>query len=203
MSNSDFGSKLLSGAFIIVVGLLVYSSSLNVLETYDVTVDGNWTEYGVLDSNMLTNDDEIYPDQGTTGTWTSFPENFQQTKSIFLRGEADMRDGTGVVRVLSYENPPDTQASPNQTLTRNITSGEFNYVFNGNISEYDYFELEVELTEKANDQNKRPSVSRVSYGFSALGGGGLLDPARPIAQVFGLFIFMLGIIVILTGVWSA
>lgn len=194
---TDMPQKIIGGVFIVIIGLLVFTSNAPVFQDYEINIDNNWTDYGTLSANMLTDGDVIYPDSGFTGNWTGLVNEETDSQVIFARGEADMRDGSGFIEIRLYENPPTVQSSPNITLRETLDSGSYNILFQQeNISRYDFFVPRISMTEVQNTDNKRPSVESFNLGYSALETTAI-DPRKPLTQIIGLLAVFLGVLMIL------
>lgn len=200
---SSFGSTLLAGVFLIITGLLVFTSASPIITNFNYVVDDDWDSTGTLSDYMETDGEKIYPEPTETGTWTSGARGEEDTSSVYMDVQSDMSDGNGEVRLNGYTDRPDSSTEPNETFDRELESGDNSFDFNDeNLTDYDYFDVEIELTEDDNSDNERPNVESLEYGFSSVNPD-FLNPRKPLTEILGLLVTVMGVLAVLTGAFKA
>jgi len=124
-------------------------------------VESNWSEYGTLD-NLETDSDIIYPAANNEGTWTSNLQQGEKFNVVNISTVGDIRDGQINYTLRFWEDDP--TIAPNETVKNTIDEVEFSNTVN-NVSEYDYFDVELSLREDGGSNNQRPYIDSLNVEY--------------------------------------
>lgn len=196
---SDYVGKLTAAVFLIIIGGIIFGSTVPIFEETELEIEGNWTEYGALTSNMSTDGDILYPVPNAEGNWTSIVEDKLSAQVIYSEISSDMRDGGGQLRIMAYENSTVSQDSPSRTYVRNLTGNTERFDFTENVSRFDYFQVQIFMEETQGSNNQRPYVDSLRVGFSSIDSR-FLDPRNPVTEIIGLLVMFLGVVLLLVSV---
>lgn len=173
-----------------LISMLDLDTAPTVNDTISQNIDENWSN-GSIDG-LETDGDIIYPDTGMTGIWTSQLYDVPRNRVLSAEYGADMRDGNGTLTVRAWND--DASGSPDEVKTFDLSSGE--NVEDVGFSEYSYFEVEIELTNTATNNNQRPNVDYVNLEFEIVNQDqiGLSSDQSTtllfLVYVFGLMLFL-------------
>lgn len=124
-------------------------------------VDSNWSEYGTL-NNLETTSDIIYAAGNTKGTWTSNLQQGEKFNVVNISTVGDIRDGQINYTIRFWDENPDLD--PNEKVTNTIDEVEFTDTIT-NVSQYDYFEVELSLREDSGSTNQRPNIDSLTVEY--------------------------------------
>lgn len=136
-----------------------YSDSVSLTNnpfgvTNSYSVDSNWSEKGTLDG-VQTDGDIVYISQSSIGNWTGEVQEEEESRSLELTVNGDPRSGNVTAYVNAWESLPNG-GSPDQTFSFQVDNFSVSQEFNA--SQYNYFNVVLELEETGGSANKRPNV---------------------------------------------
>lgn len=149
-----------------IVPLLNIQTAPGVEDTVNYSVSSNWDDSGYLD-NMETDGDLIYPAVSSSGSWTSEIIDVPRNRVLYAYYGADITEGNGTLTVNAWRDPPNG-SEPDVTETVNLSTGENREVFN--LTEQNYFEVRINLTENMGSNNFRPNVDYIDLEYEIIEG---------------------------------
>lgn len=124
-------------------------------------VDTEWAQYGTL-NGLETTSDIIYPAANNEGTWTSNLQQGEKFNVVNISTVGDIRDGQINYTIRFWDEDP--TLTPNETVTNTIDEVEYTDTIT-NVSEYDYFEVELSLREDSGSTNQRPNIDSLNVEY--------------------------------------
>lgn len=152
------------------------------------SVDTDWETEGTL-TNLQTDGDLIYPLASETGSWESFTIQGEEIDLIQIETVSDIREGNINASILLYENSS-TSNEPDKILYNVVDQPEYDFQFEGIADRYDYFKVNLEITEQGGNSNERPNVDSINVDYSENLDRKGLGFKNSIFQIFVLFAFI-------------
>ena len=184
-----FPLLFVSSAYVLpLINMLDLDTAPTVNDTVTRSVDEDWNN-GTID-NLQTDGSIIYPAASETGSWRSQLFNIEGNRILTVEYGADMRDGNGTLTVNAWTDEVDS--NPDKTQTVDLRSGDISEQLN--FSQYNHFDVEIELTETDGSSNQRPNVDYINLEFEIVNDdeiGLSQSQARPLLYMVYVFSLLL------------
>lgn len=100
-------------------------------------VDKNWSDRGILSTEMLTDSTNIYPDQLASGEWKGDIQDLGVDRTGTFTGVGDARDGSGEYLIKLYSQPPSSiTAISNVTINTTTSYNDYNGLSSNSFNHY-------------------------------------------------------------------